>query len=67
MSKVYDRLLEICWGLGLISLVGSLILRIAPGLVSKLGVSPRGGLILAGVLFLCAMATGEVKKIPPPA
>ena len=62
MSKVYGSLLEVCWGLGLICLVGSLLLRVLPVLVLKLGVSPRGGLILAGVLFLCALASGEAKR-----
>jgi hypothetical protein len=67
MSKVYGGLLEVCWGLGLISLVASIALKAVPALVMKLGVSPRGGLLLAGVLFLCALASGEAKKILPSA
>ena len=67
MSRVYASVSEVCRGLGLICLVGSLVLRVVPGLTLKLGVSTRGGLILAGVLFLCALATGEARKTPPSA
>jgi hypothetical protein len=65
MSKVYRSLSEVCWALGLISLVGSLVLRVAPILTAKTGISSRGALILAAVLFLCVLATGEVGKTPP--
>jgi hypothetical protein len=36
-----------------------------PNLQDKLGVSPRGGMMLAAVLFLCALASGEAMKTPP--
>ena len=65
MSKVYARLLELCWGLGLICTVISVVLRLLPALQVKLRVSPRGGLILASALLLCALATAEVRKTPP--
>ncbi len=65
MSKVYRSLLEVCWGLGLVSLVAVVVLKLLPILQDKLGVTPRGGLILAAVLFLCVLATGEAGKTPP--
>ena len=64
MSKVYSGLLGACWGLGLICVVGSVVLRLLPTLQEKLPVSPRGGLILAAVLFLFALATGEMRRTP---
>jgi uncharacterized membrane protein YkvI len=65
MSKVYRSVLEVCWALGLISLVLSVVLKPLPILQVRLGVSPRGGIILAAVLFLCVLATGEARKTPP--
>jgi hypothetical protein len=65
MSKVSSSVLKACWGLGLISLVVSVVLRALPTLQKPLGVSPRGGLMLAAVLFLCVLATGEARKTPP--
>jgi hypothetical protein len=65
MSKVYRSVLEVCWGLGLISLVAVFVLKLLPILQRKLGVTARGGLILAAVLFLCVLATGEVGKTSP--
>jgi hypothetical protein len=65
MSKVYCRVLEVCWGLGLICTLASIVLKLLPILQGKLGVSPRGGMMLAAVLFFCALATGEARKTPP--
>ena len=65
MSMVYRNVVEVCWALGLISLVVSVVLRLLPILQVKVGISPRGGMMLAAVLFLCVLATGEAKKTPP--
>ena len=64
MSKVYRSVLEVCWALGVISLVVSVVLRLVPILQDKLGFSPRGGLVLALILFVCVLATGEARKTP---
>jgi hypothetical protein len=64
MSKVYGSVVEVCWALGLISLVVSVVLRLLPILQYKLGVSPHSGMMLAAVLFLCALASGEARKTP---
>jgi len=66
MSKVYRTVLEVCWGLGVICTVAVIVLKLLPILQNKLNVSPRSGLILAAVLFLCVLATGEVRKTLPP-
>jgi hypothetical protein len=65
MSKVYGTVVEVCWALGLISVVVGVVLKVLPVLQAKLGVTPRGGMILAVVLFLCVLATGEASKTPP--
>jgi hypothetical protein len=65
MSKVYGKVVEVCWGLGLISLVAVIVLHLIPILQQKLLVSARGGIMLAAVLFLCVLATGEARKTPP--
>jgi hypothetical protein len=64
MSNFYYGLLDVCWGLGLICMVAGVAMRLLPSLQSKLGVSAHGALGLAAVLFLCALATGEVKRTP---
>ncbi|MGA2610480.1 MAG: hypothetical protein ABSH01_23800 [Terriglobia bacterium] len=65
MSKVYRSLLEVCWGVGLICMVGSIVLRLLPMLQDTIGISPRGGMMLAAILFLCAIATGEARRALP--
>jgi len=65
MSTVYGWVLKVCWTVGLISLVAVFVLKLLPSLQVKLGVTPRGGLILAAVLFLCVLASGEARKTPP--
>jgi hypothetical protein len=65
MSKVYRIVLETSWGLGLICLVASFMLKLLPILQKKLGITTRGGIVLAAVLFLCALATGEARKTLP--
>jgi len=65
MSKVRSIVHELSWPLGVICIALSIVLRLLPTLQMKLAVSPRGGLLMAAVLFLCALATGEAEKTPP--
>ena len=65
MSKAYRCTLEVCWGLGLICIVASIVLKLLPAWQVKLQVSPHGGILLAAVLFLGALATGKAMKTPP--
>jgi hypothetical protein len=65
MSKVYRGVVDVCWALGLISLVAVLVLKLQPTLQRTLGISAHGGLIVAAVLFLSVIATGEARKTPP--
>jgi uncharacterized membrane protein YgdD (TMEM256/DUF423 family) len=65
MGKVYRTVLGVSWGLGVICIVASLVLKLLPSLEIKLDVTPRGGIVMAAVLFLCALATGEAGRTPP--
>lgn len=62
MARIYRMVFEVCWGLGVLSLLAAIVLRLAPTLALRLATSPRGGLLLAGVLFLCALTTREMSK-----
>jgi hypothetical protein len=57
MARVYRIMVKACWGLGVLSLVIGGAIRLFPSWAARLGTSPRGGLILAATLFLCALAT----------
>jgi hypothetical protein len=67
MSRVYRVLIAVSWGLGLLSLVAGIVLRVSPALTQRTNVNARGGLIFAGVLFLCALATREMERTSSPA
>ena len=62
MSRAYRGLIGVCWGLGLLSMVAGVVFKLAPTLAERTSLSARGGLIMAGVLFLCALATGEMAR-----
>lgn len=67
MARIYRTVFEVCWGLGVLGLLAAIVLKLAPTLALRLGTSPRGGLALAAVLFLCALATREMGKATSPA
>ncbi len=62
MARVYRSVLEVSWAVGVLSLIAACIVRLVPGLVEKYGFTARGGLVLAAVLFLCVLASGEAQK-----
>lgn len=66
MAKVYRRLFEICWALGLLSMLAGIVLKLMTTLADRLNLTPRGALVFAGVLFLCALATREMERAIPP-
>ena len=66
MTKVYPVLRKVCWGLGVISLILGLLLKIVTlWAVVDWRYSTRGALVLAAVLFLCALATPEMEHPGP--
>jgi hypothetical protein len=66
MARLCRTLIQWCWGVGLLSMVVGAIFRLAPILEKKTTLSGRGGVILAGVLFLCALATRELERTLTP-
>lgn len=62
MARIYRLVVAITWGLGLLSMLAGVILKLAPDLAARASVTPRGSLIFAAVLFLCALATREMER-----
>ncbi len=54
MAQILRTILLLSYGLGLVSLGMGLVVRFIPVAAS---LSPRGGLICAGALFLCSVAS----------
>jgi hypothetical protein len=66
MARLCRSLVQVCWGLGLLCLLGGVVFRLVPILSDRTSFTSRGGLILAGVLFLCSLATREVERTVSP-
>jgi hypothetical protein len=62
MARINRFLAETCWVLGLLSLLAGVVLKLVPTWAEMLNTAPRGGLILASSLFLCALATREIER-----
>jgi hypothetical protein len=66
MSRVYRFLTEWCWAVGVLSVVVGVVFKLAPILEKKTTFTARGGVGLAGVLFLCSLASREMGRVSPP-
>lgn len=64
MSKFRSMVNEVSWILGVICVLAGLVLRLLALGHIQLAVTTRGSLVLAAVLFLCTLATGEAGKAP---
>ena len=62
MPKIYRLISQLSSPLGLLALLAAIVLRVTPSLVARTGLSPRGALEFAAVLFLCALATRDVER-----
>jgi hypothetical protein len=62
MTRLYRSLMEVCWALGMVTLILGVIVKFSPDLMHRLGTEPRGVLIFSGVLFLGAIATRAVGR-----
>jgi hypothetical protein len=67
MARLYRSFMEVCWALGVGSMLIGVILKFVPGLSFRFNLEPRGALIMAGVLFLCSAATRAVGRTGVPA
>jgi hypothetical protein len=54
------------WGLGLITTLFAVLLKLAPSLEDTFTTRSHFVLLFAAVLFLCAMATGEMERAMSP-
>ncbi len=63
MSHVYRFLVSVSWALGFLSLIVAVLLRLIPALAMKTTFTPRGGIVIAGTLFLGALASAEMRKM----
>ena len=66
MPRLCQMIIKVCWGLGLVSMVIAVFLKLAPDVAKRFNIWPRGGLIFAGVLFLCTLATREMERAVSP-
>ena len=66
MARLCRSLIRVSWGLGLLCTVLGVLIRLVPYLEAKSTFTARGVLILAGVLFLCALATREMERTVTP-
>ena len=65
MARVYRIVVKACWGLGVLSLVIGVAIKLFPCWTASLEASPRGGLVTAATLFLCALATRAMEEGGP--
>lgn len=62
MARLYRSLMEVCWALGVLSMVIGVVLKYSPVLTRRFSTEPRGVLVFSGVLFLCSIATRAVGR-----
>lgn len=62
MARLYSIIVELCWGLGVLSGVIAVLIKLVPSWSLKMNVTPTAGLLLASTLFLCALATREMEQ-----
>ena len=65
MARVYRIVVKACWGLGVLSLVIGVAIKLFPSWTARFATSPHGGLLLAVALFLCALATRAMEEGGP--
>jgi hypothetical protein len=56
-------LIAACWGLGLISILTGVLLKLSPALELKFNLKAHMALLGAIVLFLCSLATAEMERL----
>ncbi len=61
MTQIYSLILPVCWGLGLVSMLAGVIIKLAH-LSATVTIAPHTGFIVAGAFFLCALATREMQR-----
>ena len=62
MKKVYRIVMAASYLLGVLSLLLAILLRFWAGWLIGFAHSPRGALLFAGTLFLCALASAAMAQ-----
>ena len=62
IARLYRIIIEVCWGLGVLSLLAAMALKFVPAWAEMLNATPRGGILLAGALFLAVLATQGMER-----
>jgi hypothetical protein len=65
MTQIYRIIFQLSWILGLLSMLGAAIVKLAH-LAGVLNLAPHTGFVAAGVFFLCALATREMQRLRSP-
>lgn len=61
MTQIYRLILPVSWGLGLVSMLAGMIIKLAH-LSATVTIAPHTGFVVAGAFFLCALATREMQR-----
>lgn len=62
MPKIYRLVSQLSLPAGILSLLAAIVLRAAPALVERTGLSARGALEFTIAIFLCALASREMER-----
>ena len=63
MKSVYRIVMQLCYVLGFLSVIGGLLLRHVPGLSKAAGYGPTGVFAFAGTLFLASLASFAMLRL----
>ena len=63
MTQIYRLIAQLCWFLGLLSIVAAVVIKFAH-LAGTVAIAPHTGFEVAAALFLCALATRAMQGMP---
>jgi hypothetical protein len=61
MTQIYRILFQLSWGLGLLSILAAVVIKLFQ-LSERTNIAPRTGFVVASAFFLCALATREMQR-----
>jgi len=61
VTQIYRLIIPMCWGLGLVSMLAGVIIKLAH-LSATVTIAPHTGFVVASAFFLCAIATREMQR-----
>jgi len=63
MKSAYRILMQVCYWLGFLSIIGGLLLRLIPALREATGLWPASAFVFASSLFLCSLTCFAMLKL----